>query len=235
MHTEGPGFESALDFTLAPALDPQLLSELPEPALTVMLNRSEGTHDFTLFGAGGFKSRASFDVLEVQDLIRSARAGLRRAAWGDEDEWRDGVEYLYGRDEEPDRLRRDLVELAKRGFRFYASIADRLASDGDAFALSDRLARPGSIQIASFESPRQLLPEPRPGDGRLPERLLGVPAPSRDARVGVGGAGLAGRDRVRRARPVGRTRRLDGFRAPRRPHGGRHEAVPRPRDRDDAC
>ena len=89
MHTEGPGFESALDFTLAPALDPQLLSELPEPALTVMLNRSEGTHDFTLFGAGGFKSRASFDVLEVQDLIRSARAGLRRAAWGDEDEWRE--------------------------------------------------------------------------------------------------------------------------------------------------
>ncbi|HET9508706.1 MAG TPA: CHAT domain-containing protein, partial [Gaiellaceae bacterium] len=158
MRADGPGFASVLDFTLAPALDPQHLSELPEPALTVMLNRSEATHDFTLFGAGGFKSQASFDVLEVQDLIRSARAGLRRAAWGDEDDWREGVEYLYGRGDEPDRLRRDLVELAKRGFRFYASIADRLAADGDAFALSDRLARPGSIQIASVESPRQLLP-----------------------------------------------------------------------------
>ncbi|HEX5799101.1 MAG TPA: CARDB domain-containing protein, partial [Gaiellaceae bacterium] len=155
---ETPGFESVLDFTLAPALDPQLLSELPEPTLSVMLNRSAATHDFTLYGAGGFKSQASFDVLEVQDLIRSARAGLRRAAWGDEDDWREGVEYLYAEADDPDRLRRDLVELAKRGFRFYASIADRLAADGDAFELSDRLARSGSIQIASVESPRQLLP-----------------------------------------------------------------------------
>ena len=154
----GPGFESVLDFTLAPALDPQHLSELPEPTLTVLLNRSAATHDFTFYGAGGFKTQGSFDELELQDLIGSARAGLRRAAWGDEKEWREGREYLYLRPGDPDRLRRDLVELAKRGFRFYAGIADRLAGDGDAFELSDRLARPGSIQIASVESPRHLLP-----------------------------------------------------------------------------
>ena len=153
-----PGFESVLDFTLAPALDPQHLSELPEPTLTVLLNRSAATHDFTFYGAGGFKSQSSFDELEVQDFVTRARAGLRRASWGDEEEWREGREYLYGRSDDPDRLRRDLVELAKRGFRFYAGIADRLAGDGDAFELSDRLARPGSIQIASVESPRHLLP-----------------------------------------------------------------------------
>ncbi|HUP31746.1 MAG TPA: CARDB domain-containing protein [Gaiellaceae bacterium] len=153
-----PGFESVLDFTLAPTLDPQHLSELPEPTLTLMLNRSAATHDFTFYGAGGFKSQSSFDVLEVQDLITQARGGLRRAAWGDEEDWRDDREYLYLRSDDPNRLRRDLVELAKRGFRFYATIADRLAGDGDAFDLSDRLARPGSIQIASVESPRHVLP-----------------------------------------------------------------------------
>ena len=154
----GPGFESVLDFTLAPALDPQHLSELPEPNLTVMLNRSATTHDFTFFGAGGFKSQSSFDVLEVQDLITQARGGLRRAAWGDEDEWREDRPYLYVGSDDADRLRRDLVELAKRGFRFYASIADRLAGGDDPFELSDRLARPGSIQIATVESPRHVLP-----------------------------------------------------------------------------
>jgi hypothetical protein len=155
---DGPGFESVLDFTLAPALDPIHLSELPEPTLTVLLNKSAATHDFTFYGAGGFKSQSSFDVLEIQDLIASARRGLRRAAWGDEEEWREDRAYLYLRDDDPDRLRRDLVELAKRGFRFYASIADRLAGGEDAFELSDRLARPGSIQIASVESPRHILP-----------------------------------------------------------------------------
>lgn len=154
---DDPGFESVLDYTLAPSLDPLHLSELPEPTLTVMLNESSGTHDFTFYGADGFKSQSSFDVLELQDLITGARAGLRRAAWGDEEEWREGRAYLY-LVPDPDRLRRDLVELAKRGFRFYASIADRLAGEGDAFGLSDRLVRPGSIQIASVESPRHLLP-----------------------------------------------------------------------------
>ena len=154
----GPGFESVLDFTLAPTLDPIRLSELPEPTLTVLLNKSAATHDFTFYGAGGFKSQSSFDVLEIQDLIASARGGLRRAAWGDEEDWREDRNYLYLRDDDPDRLRRDLIELAKRGFRFYASIADRLAGGQDAFELSDRLAPPGSIQIASVESPRHLLP-----------------------------------------------------------------------------
>jgi CARDB len=153
----GPGFESVLDYTLAPTLDPLHLSELPEPTLTVLLNKSAATHDFTFYGAGGFKTQSSFDVLEIQALIDAARGGLRRAAWGDEEDWREGRDYLYLRDD-PDRLRRDLVELAKRGFRFYASIADRLAGGEDAFELSDRLAQPGSIQIASVESPRHLLP-----------------------------------------------------------------------------
>ena len=62
------GFESVLDFTLAPALDPLHLAKLPEPTLTVMLNRSDATHDFTFYGAGGFKSQSSFGELEVQDL-----------------------------------------------------------------------------------------------------------------------------------------------------------------------
>jgi len=150
---------SVVDYTLAPRLDAALLARLPRHRLSVLLNRNgNGTHGLSFFGEEAFKSNASFDADELQDLIQQARGALRRAAWGDEEPWEEGRVYLYEQPAEG-QFETDLIRFAIRGFRFYAAIIDRLAGDPDA---ADTLARlmekPGLVQIASKESPRHVIP-----------------------------------------------------------------------------
>lgn len=149
--------ESVVDYTIAPSLDPAHLEALPGHRLSVMLNRNaDGSHGFSFVGANDFKSEASFGELELQDHVRRTRGALRQAAWGDEEGWEKQKRYLYA-DVDLARLRRDLITLARRGFRVYAAISSKIG-DGDVTKLNDLMRRPGFVQIASKESPRQLLP-----------------------------------------------------------------------------
>ena len=149
--------ESVVDYTLAPSLDPAHLRALPQHRLSVMLNRNgDGSHGFTFVGEEELKSEASFRELELQNFVRETRGALRHAAWGDEEGWEKQKRYLYEQ-LDPDRFRDDLVKLAVRGFRVYAAIANRLG-EGDAAKLNRIMRSPGFVQIASKESPTQLLP-----------------------------------------------------------------------------
>jgi hypothetical protein len=150
---------SVVDYTLAPRLDAGLLAGLPRHRLSVLLNKNgDGTHGLSFFGEQAFKSNASFDGDELQDLIRQARGALRRSAWGDEEPWEEGRVYLYEQPAEG-QFETDLIRFAIRGFRFYAAVIDRLAGDPDAAdALARLMEKPGLIQIASKESPRHVIP-----------------------------------------------------------------------------
>jgi CARDB len=150
---------SVVDYNVAPSLDPARLAQLEPHRLSVLVNESsDGTHDFYFLGQEAFKSSASFQGQELQNLISSARGVLRRAAWGDLGEWVDGKAYRYeGFDLE--RLQLDLVRFALSGYRFYDAIINRLAGGYDDVApLATLMLQPGLVQIASKESPGHVIP-----------------------------------------------------------------------------
>jgi hypothetical protein len=150
---------SKLDYSLAPSLDPTLLAELEPHRLSVLANESaDGSHDFYFFGERDFKNRASFDGEELQNLIDRARGALRRAAWGDDEEWSSAKPYRY-EGFNLERLRTDLIQFARSGYRFYDAIVNRLAGGFDAVApLAELMRQPGLVQFASRESPRHVIP-----------------------------------------------------------------------------
>jgi CARDB/CHAT domain len=153
-----PGaLHSRLDFTLAPSLDPRHVARLPEYRLSLLLNQTEeGTHSLTVKGER-FSDGASFDPLELATLVERARKSLRKAAWGSEQPWQLGDLYRYN---EPtnQKLREDLVSLARWGIRFYVAISDRLAEAKSQEGLETSMVAPGYVQLAVKQSPRHLLP-----------------------------------------------------------------------------
>jgi hypothetical protein len=150
---------TVVDYTLAPTLDPSHLARLPQHRLSVLLNRNdEGTHGLTFRCEGEFTTSATVGEGAVTDLIGQARAALRRASWGDEGPWEGQKRYLY-EDVDPERLRRDLVSFARKGFRFYHAIVERLDADpDDADRLNELMRRPGLVQVATREAVTHLLP-----------------------------------------------------------------------------
>ena len=60
----------------------------------MLLNKSDGDARLHVLRRGRVQDAEQLDVLEIQDLIGSARGGLRRAAWGDEEDWREDRDYL---------------------------------------------------------------------------------------------------------------------------------------------
>lgn len=143
---------STVDYTLARALRPEHLSLLVPHRLSLMLNRSDdGTHGFRFFGEGDFKCDASLDGQALQNLIDQARRAERMAAWGDPSPFTGAQRQRYRYDGPPDlaRLTGDLVNFARRGYRFYDVLIGRLAgSETAARQLHALMRSPGDIQIA---------------------------------------------------------------------------------------
>ena len=153
---------SDLDFVISKTLTYQL-DKIPDHRLSIMINdNDDSTHGFRFFGNDGgddFKNNTSFDAHELQDLIKWARGALRKAAWGDEEEYT-GQAYRYDHSK-PDinKLRIDLIRCAKRGYRIYDTLINRIAGGSDeAWDLADMMMAPGQVQIASKESARLVLP-----------------------------------------------------------------------------
>lgn len=159
-----PSTEQALksdaDYVLSKTFNGRQLNGMGQNRLSLMLNdNGDGTHGFRFFGEKEFKNDASFDADELTQHITKARGALRRASWGDEEEYADGKTYLYGGPLDETRLRNDLVSFAMRGYRFYDALINRLAGDSDkAWELQDLMLKPGQVQIASKESARLVMP-----------------------------------------------------------------------------
>ena len=167
------GFRSTLDYKLSQQLDPQLLNQIEPHRLSIMLNNNgDGTHSFHFYGAGAEKSFKHDDVRfsesTLTGLIKLARGTLRLASWGNNEEWKQGVDYKY-RDRQLDlpRLYGDLKNLARWGYEFYTKINKTLATPEKVKELEQLMLKPGLVQIAMKESPSYVLPAAMVYDYRL--------------------------------------------------------------------
>jgi hypothetical protein len=150
---------SVLDYTLSQKLDPALLTQLTEHRLSILLNSNDdATNSIHVYGSKGevrFKrDDIRFNENDLHDLIESARGSLRRASWGNEEEWKDKTQtpfvYQDGKLDLP-RLSKDLISMAIWGHSTYVQI--NLDTE-----FEEVLFEPSLIQIAMLDSPRHVLP-----------------------------------------------------------------------------
>ncbi|HWL85493.1 MAG TPA: CHAT domain-containing protein [Polyangiaceae bacterium] len=155
-----PWLASHLDYTLSSRLDPEILNGLGVHRLSVLFSSDgKGTHGFHFVGKDGEVRRtASFDGLEVQDLIERARRAFREVSWGTVEPWRHGDPYLYEEAVLKEQLTADLARLAIAGYRNYDAIVDRLGGADGAEPLAELMRRPGIVQLALKETARFVLP-----------------------------------------------------------------------------
>lgn len=154
-----PALLSEVDYTLSKTLDGRQLAAMQPNQLSLMLNdNGNGTHGFRYFGENEFKQDLALGEGELNTLIKMARAVLRRASWGDEEDYAAGKTYRYDGVRNMQQLQRDLVLFAQRGYRFFADLIGPLAGDQDPWDVMDWLLPPGQIQFASKRSARLVLP-----------------------------------------------------------------------------
>jgi hypothetical protein len=162
---------SKVDFSVSGTLDQAQLAALQPQRLSIMLNdNGNGTHGFRFLGEEELKGDATLDADELQSLLDMVRNELRLVSWGKEKEWDDNdpqLEDRYAGLVDRSRLFRDLILLAKVGYRLFDGIIDRLAgavagqpAEGQDLskALAARKRRPGLVEIVSKESVRMVLP-----------------------------------------------------------------------------
>ncbi|MCA9933525.1 MAG: CHAT domain-containing protein [Ardenticatenaceae bacterium] len=161
---EPPAAQNALvsevDYTLSKTLDGRQLEGMGHTDLSLMLNENDSnTHGFRYFGKNEFKQDVALGEGELNTSIKMARAVLRRASWGDEEEFTDDKPYRYDGVRDLAQLQHDLILFAQRGYRFFADMIVPLAGeDGDPWEIMDWLLPPGQIQFASKRSARLVLP-----------------------------------------------------------------------------
>jgi hypothetical protein len=156
---------SEVDYTLSQSLGPDLAGRRPH-SLSLMLNSNgDGTHAFRFFGREDFKNDATFDGHQLEDWIKQARGAMRRASWGDEEDWKPWKFYLYAGAKSTARLKADLVNFAVRGYKFYDDVVNLLAGGADRAERVERerhltalMSEPGRVQIALKQSARFVLP-----------------------------------------------------------------------------
>ncbi len=154
-----PALVSEVDYTLSKTLDGRYLTAMQPNRLSLMLNdNGNSTHGFRYFGENEFKQDVTLGEGELNTLIKMARAVLRRASWGDEDDYAEGKTYRYDGVRDMKQLQRDLTLFAQRGYRFFADLILPLAEGQDPWEVMDWLLPPGQIQFASKRSARLVLP-----------------------------------------------------------------------------
>ena len=125
-----PALKSITEYSMSKSINPNYLVRMASQKLSLMLNdNNDGTHCFRMFGEQDFKSDASFNALELKDLIDKARGALRYASWGNEGSWTDDRYYRYkegGYNEK--QLKSDLIRFAIRGYRFYYGLVLKIAN-----------------------------------------------------------------------------------------------------------
>jgi hypothetical protein len=156
-----PALASHLDYTLSKSLDGDILEGMGTNKLSVMLNdNGNGTHGFRFFGEGNFKNESTLTAGVLENAIDIVRQGLRKVAWGDEEEYVTGKTYRYADGAlNEERLRSDLATLALRGHPLYARVIQDLAGGVEnAWDLEDMMLKTGQVQIASKVDSTLLVP-----------------------------------------------------------------------------
>jgi hypothetical protein len=151
-----------VDYVLSSTLQPSRMIGLESHRLSILLNSNgDGNHNLTFWGANGeelFKSEATISVLDLMNLIKNTRNALRKVSWDNELEWNKGMVYKYqDKKFNLDRLKKDLITLAKRGFDLYDGIIGQL-TDERADELAKLMINSGLVQISLRRSATEYIP-----------------------------------------------------------------------------
>ena len=128
VEVDEPAPSMELDYHLAMPVTREKIAELNQAAphlLSILLNANDdGTFSFHFKGDQNGVEFKQDDVRfgegELHNMINQARAALNKTAWGSTLDWRKEFSFKYA-DRQPylNRLKDDLIELAKIGFDFY--------------------------------------------------------------------------------------------------------------------
>lgn len=148
------------DYTLSKSLNSAQLVAMGENILSIMVNdNGNGTHGFRFMGGKEFKNDASLGEGEITQLLRLTRGALRKACWGDEEEYKQGKKYQYGGQKNLKKMQADLISMAMNGWRAYDPLISRLAGSTPAsYKLQDLMMKPGQVQIATKELAQLVIP-----------------------------------------------------------------------------
>lgn len=150
----------ASDYTLSKSLDSEQLVSMGESLLSVMINSNgNGSHGFRFMGSKEFKNDATLTAGAIGQLQDWTRGALRKAAWGDDEEYKAGKKYQYGDKLDMAKLKSDLLSMTINGVRAYDSLIDTLTGDyNKSEALMALMRKPGQVQIASKEAAQLVIP-----------------------------------------------------------------------------
>jgi len=148
------------DYTLSKSLDSEQLVAMGENVLSIMVNdNGNGSHGFRFMGQNEFKNDASLGEGAVAQLQNWTRGALRKAAWGDDEEYKPGKKYQYGGQLDMKKLQADLLSMAINGFRAFDALIGPLVGDADkVWDVMDWMVKPGQVQIATKEAAQLVIP-----------------------------------------------------------------------------
>ncbi len=184
---------ATLEYSLSRSLHSGQLAKLPAADLSLMLNGDDTEHQFRLYAPGNdgepaIASSEAIDGLALKRPIEYCRAGLRKASWGTEAEWREEVKPKYPEAGDPDLLAGDLLDLAVRGRNAYSEIIGKLVESRQQKEVLKSIRGSARMEIAT-------------SSGRfLPAALL-YDAPLRAGAAGTGELSLCEDFSRARARP----------------------------------
>ena len=123
-----PALKSEPEYSISKGINANNFGDTKPQILSIMLNdNGDGTHSFRMFGREEFKDSISFSTQSLSSHIDRARRELRRASWDDENPC-SNQSYRYEGSYDENRLREDLVLLAKCGYIFWFELASRMTS-----------------------------------------------------------------------------------------------------------
>ena len=130
---------------------------LADRRLSLYVSEAGGGHDLrfrSLDGAQPWRRSAALEEGGVAALVRPIRAGLRAASWCSEGQWDGKRSYQYSKQPSgrfaPDfnQFRRDVLDLARRGFGIWDALTSRFADNEGRDQLRVLMRTPGIVEVA---------------------------------------------------------------------------------------
>ncbi|VAW33028.1 hypothetical protein MNBD_CHLOROFLEXI01-4191, partial [hydrothermal vent metagenome] len=149
-----------MDYTLSKSLDGEQLVAMGTNILSIMVNdNGNGSHGFRFMGGKAYKNDATLTAGAITQLQAWTRGALRKAAWGDEEPYKEGKKYQYGDKLDLKKLQTDLLSMARNGFRAFDALIGPLVGDADkVWDVMDWMVKPGQVQIATKEAAQLVIP-----------------------------------------------------------------------------
>lgn len=119
----GAALHSVVDYSIGPTLNARHLESLQRQNLSIMLNNNgDGTHSLRVFTEDDNNTSVDLDEQGLKGMIAGARDTYRQVSWGDKKPFEEGKRERYGEPPAFDVLKKDLILLAKQGYKLYDSL-----------------------------------------------------------------------------------------------------------------